>query len=225
MEILIRTELQCGSALDFEEEAGMIAFIKGELAETGEGTVIIDSGNIGWEINVPASVTGSLPPVGSTVKLHTWFQVREDGMALFGFLTKDDLDIFKMLIKVNGVGPRAAVSILSVLSPDEIRFAVLADDEKTICRAQGLGSKTARKIILELKDKLDLETAFEKKLQNVHGGTPAAPAAADARGEVVQALAALGYSSADAFRMVNSVEGASTMDTETLLREALRASI
>jgi Holliday junction DNA helicase RuvA len=159
------------------------------------------------------------------VKLHTWFQVREDGMALFGFLTKDDLDIFKMLIKVNGVGPKAAVSILSVLSPDEIRFAVLADDEKTICRAQGLGSKTARKIILELKDKLDLETAFEKKLQNEHGGTPAAPAAADARGEVVQALAALGYSSADAFRMVNSVEGASAMDTETLLREALRASI
>ena len=204
----------------------MIAFIKGELADTGEGTVVIDTGNIGWEINVPSSVMGSLPPVGSIVKLHTWFQVREDGMALYGFLTKDDLEVFKMLIKVNGVGPKAAVSILSVLSPDEFRFAVLADDEKTICRAPGLGSKTARKIILELKDKHDLETAFEKKLENNHGrGSLAPTAVVDAKGEVVQALVALGYSSTNAFRMVNAVEGASGMDTATLLRAALKVVI
>ncbi len=205
----------------------MIAFIKGELADTGDGTVVIDTGNIGWEINVPSSVIGSLPPVGSTVKLHTWFQVWEDGMALYGFLTRDDLEVFKMLIKVNGVGPKAAVSVLSVLTPDEFRFAVLADDEKTICRAPGLGSKTARKIILELKDKLDLETAFEKKLENDHGSDTSAASTVsfDAKGEVVQALAALGYSSANAFRMVNAVEGASDMDTETLLRAALRVAI
>ena len=201
----------------------MIAFIKGELEYIGEGNVVIDTGNVGWEVNVPSSVTGSLPPVGGTVKLFTWFQVREDGMALYGFLTRDDLDVFKMLIKVSGVGPKAAVGVLSAMTPDEFRFAVLAEDEKTICRAPGLGKKTARKIILELKDKLDLEEAFEKKLENEHGAS-VSDGSQDARNEAIQALAALGYSSADAFRMVNAVGITDAMDTEAILKAALKAA-
>lgn len=199
----------------------MISFVRGEVSEIGEGLVVVDTGHIGYEIFVPSSVIGGLPPVGGTVKLYTWFQVREDGMALYGFLTRDDLDTFKLLLKVSGVGPKAAMNVLSAMTPDEFRFAVLADDVKSICAAPGLGPKTAKKIILELKDKFDLGDAFEKKIANDHGAD-AAPANEDAKSEAIQALVALGYSSADAFRAVKSLEDTQDMDAGAILKAALK---
>ena len=199
----------------------MISFVRGELAEIGDGTVVVDTGGVGYEIYVPASVIGSLPPAGCTVKLHTWFQVREDGMALFGFLTRDDLDVFKLLLRVNGVGPKVAMGVLSAMTPDEFRFAVLAEDDKTICRAPGMGKKTAQKVILELKDKLDPAEVFASRGEAASVAS-AAPGAADPRNDAAQALTALGYSAADAFRAVNAVELTDGMDTESLLKAALK---
>lgn len=197
----------------------MISFVQGILAEVHEDTVVIEAGSLGWEIFVPGTMISRLPQTGSEVRLYTWLQVREDGMALFGFLTPDDREVFKLLLRVNGVGPKAAMGVLSALTPDEFRFAVLADDEKTIMRAPGLGRKTAQKIILELKDKLDLADAFEKKRENDH---PSAPDAGEAAGEAVQALTALGYTAGEALRAVRSLTVTPEMDAGQILKLALR---
>ena len=146
-------------------------------------------------------------------------------MTLFGFLERDDLEIFRLLINVNGIGPKAALGILTVFSANDLRFAVLAGDAKTISRAPGIGSKTAQKLILELKDKLKLEDVLGNDLGGADESEAweSGAAAADARGEAVQALVALGYSSTDALRAVRSVEADEDTDTETILKLALKA--
>ena len=141
-------------------------------------------------------------------------------MSLYGFLTRDDLETFRLLLGVSGVGPKAALGVLSVLSADDLRFAVLSDDAKAIAKAPGLGPKTARKIILELKDKLDLEDAFEKKLSHEQAASPAA--ASSARDEAVQALVALGYSSSESLRVVRGLQTGDDMDAESILKLALK---
>ena len=141
-------------------------------------------------------------------------------MLLYGFLTADDLRLFELLLGVNGVGPKAGLGILSALSADELRFAVLSDDAAAIAKAPGIGKKTAQKLILELKDKLSLEDAFEKKLAHDQGLD--APAAMDESSEAVMALTALGYPSSDALRAVRAVEGHETMEVEQLLKAALK---
>ena len=144
----------------------MIGFIKGELAEVKENYLVLETGNIGYEIALPTSAIMELPPRKSTVKIYTYLHVKEDALSLYGFLTKDDLEMFKLLITVNGIGPKGALGILSGITADEIRFAVLAEDAKAIAKAPGIGPKTASKFILELKDKFKLESAFEQKLIN-----------------------------------------------------------
>lgn len=144
----------------------MIAYIKGELAEVEENALIIESGNIGYRVFISTQTLSELPAVGAQIKLHTYFNVREDAMQLYGFLTRDDLEVFQLLLNVNGIGPKAALGVLSGLSADDLRFAVLTDDAKAIAKAPGIGGKTAQKIILELKDKLRLEDAFERKLEH-----------------------------------------------------------
>ena len=149
--------------------------------------------------------------------------MREDTVTLFGFLTRDDLQMFRMLISVNGVGPRAGLSILSALGADDLRFAVLADDAKRISKTPGIGAKTAQKIILELKDKLDLEEAFEKKLAAAENAPEISAAAGDdIIQDAVQALVALGYGSTEALKAVRSVKPAENMNTEDILKEALK---
>ena len=144
----------------------MIAYIKGELVEVEENALIIEAGNIGYRVFISTQTLSELPAVGAQIKLHTYFNVREDAMQLYGFLTRDDLEVFQLLLNVNGIGPKAALGVLSGLSADDLRFAVLTDDAKTISKAPGIGGKTAQKIILELKDKLKLEDAFERKLEH-----------------------------------------------------------
>ena len=124
----------------------MIAYLKGEVVEIEEEKLILECGNIGYNIFMPASaLDGTLRP-GQEVKIHTHLHVREDAMQLYGFLTRDDLKMFRMLLGVSGIGPKAALGILSGLSADELRFAVLSDDVKTISRAPGVGKKTAQKM-------------------------------------------------------------------------------
>lgn len=200
----------------------MIGYIKGTLEEADEQCIIVDNHGIGYRIFVPGSVFAGALPIGEEVKIYTYFSVREDAMQLYGFLTRDDLRMFKMLLGVNGIGPKAGLGILSALTADELRFAVLADDAASIAKAPGIGKKTAQKLILELKDKLDLEDAFEQKLANQAQKAQAVPAADDAMQEAVQALVALGYSSTDALRAVKKVKGADSMSVEEILKASLK---
>lgn len=201
----------------------MIAFVRGTAADMTENSVIVETaGGIGYEIYMTGTDLGRLH-IGEQVKIHTYHQVREDAMLLFGFSSKDDLSMFKLLLCVNGVGPKAALGVLSAVSADELRFAILSDDVKTLSKAPGIGKKTAQKLILELKDKLKLEEAFELKLaheQEAAGGVSGETS--DGRQEAVEALVALGYSNTDAMRAVRSVTDVPADDVEGLLRAALK---
>lgn len=200
----------------------MIAFIQGELCEVGQDTIIVACQGIGYEIQVPVSVAQSLPDPGNMVKIYTYTYVREDALGLFGFLTKDDLTVFKLLITVNGVGPKAALAILSSMTADELRFAILAEDAKTISKAPGIGPKTAKRMIIELKDKLDLESMIDNHGDSAADAAGVSEAAASVRDEAIMALTALGYSNTEAVRAVRAVSGADEMDSETLLKQALK---
>lgn len=199
----------------------MISFIKGELTAITENGIVLENNHVGYEINVPLSVMNELPNTGNEVKIYTYLYVREDALKLYGFLTRDDLMIFKLLITVNGIGPKGALGILSTITPDDLRFAVLANDVKTISKAPGIGAKTAGKLILELKDKLKLEDAFETKLEKkeeVNVNT----VSTDVRNEAIMALTALGYSSADAMKAVRKVTITENMEVEDVLKSSLK---
>lgn len=199
----------------------MIAFVHGIAADMTENSVIVETGGIGYEIYMTGESLSQLT-MGEKVKIHTYFQVREDAMQLYGFLKKDDLQMFKLLLGVNGVGPKAAMGVLSGITADELRFAVLSDDVKTLSKAPGIGKKTAQKLILELKDKLKFEDAFELKLAHEQEKAEASGDVSDGRQEAVAALVALGYSSTDALRAVRKVTEVSPDDVEGLLKAALK---
>lgn len=201
----------------------MIGYIKGEVAQIQEGRIIVDNHGIGYLMLVPGSVLDRIR-MGDEVKMHTYLQVKEDGMQLFGFLSADDLNVFQLLLGVNGIGPKAALGILSGLGTDNLRFAVLAEDAAAIAKAPGVGKKTAQKLILELKDKFSLEDAFEQKLTHVQEEASAA-GNDGACSEAVQALVALGYSGTEALKAVNRVENSADMDVEQILKAALKRMI
>ena len=194
----------------------MISYIRGELAAVQEQKAIVEAGGIGYGIYMSQQTLSMLPAVGEEVKIHTYLNVREDAMQLYGFLTGEDLQVFRLLI-----GPKAGLNILSCLSPDELRFAVLAGDVKTISSAPGIGKKTAEKLILELKDKMSIEDVLE---QAAHGSEQSKEIEATDTGmqaEAVQALTALGYGSAESLRAVKKVS-VDCASVEDLLREALK---
>lgn len=200
----------------------MISYIKGELTDIYEDVIVVETGQIGYEIRVPYSVMGELPCVGKDVKVYTYLYVREDVMCLYGFLTKDDLHVFKLLITVNGIGPKAALGILSTITPDDLRFAILADDVKLISKAPGIGNKTASKLILELKDKMKLEDVFEQKLAKTEATGVANVNTNDAKNDAIQALIALGYSNTDALKAVRNIDATEDMTTEDILKLSLK---
>lgn len=199
----------------------MIAYLKGIVAEVSQTRLVLDVNNVGYQIFISSREASEMPGRGEEVKIYTYLNVKEDAMQLFGFLSEDDLEMYRLLLNVNGIGPKAALGILSVLTADELRFAVLSDDAKTIARAPGVGGKTAQKLILELKDKLSLEEAFEKKLEHtaVPSGKSGLP---DAKAEAVQALTALGYSGSDALKAVRRSGADDDADVEEILKLALK---
>lgn len=197
----------------------MYAYIRGELAEINTDHIVIESGGIGYRIFIPGQTFEYLPAAGEELKVYTYLHLREDLMILYGFLTRDDLEIFKLLITVSGIGPKGGLAILSTLDADDLRFAILSGDAKTISRAPGIGAKTAQRVILELKDKLSLEEAFEKKKE--HTMVPAS-SGSQVKNDAVLALTALGYSSAESLKAVSKVEITEDMDVENLLKAALK---
>ena len=202
----------------------MIAYIKGEVAWIEEERIVLESGNIGYNIMMPASSFDTQDLVGKEVKIYTHLNVREDAMQLYGFLNLDELKTFRLLLGVNGIGPKAALGILSGLTTDELRFAGLSDDVKTISKAPGIGKKTAQKLILELKDKIDLEEVFETKQEHVREteGKMESKEENAAKKDAVDALTALGYSSTEALRAVRQTGVTHDMDVETILKLALK---
>lgn len=200
----------------------MISFLKGCIEEKSEKSIFLDVNGVGYEIFMPTGSASVLPSVGEEVKIHTYLQISENGIGLYGFLTKDELNVFKLLITVNGIGPKGAVGILSALTANELRLAVLADDDKAIAKAPGIGAKTAKKLILELKDKFHLEDALEEIAEPVQAVTHGKNQMSDAQGEAVQALTALGYSNSDALKAVRLADNGEDLSTEDLLKAALK---
>lgn len=202
----------------------MISYIRGELCDIEEQKAIVDVNGVGYGIYMPQQALSLLPPMGQQVKIHTYLNIREDAMQLFGFLTKEDLNVFRLLIGVNGIGPKAGLNILSCLSPDELRFAVLSEDAKAISATPGIGKKTAEKLILELKDKLNIEDMLEHAAhggdsEDLASGTDTASNTMQA--EAVQALTALGYGSAESLRAVKK-SSPECSSVEDILKEALK---
>ena len=200
----------------------MISYIRGTLAEKNEDSAVVEAHGVGYQIFVPVPVLSELPPLGESVKIYTYFSVREDGMSLFGFLSRQDLAMFKQLIGVNGIGPKNALGILSALRPDVLRMAVASGDAKTISRAPGVGPKTAQRIILDLKDKIRPEDVLAGGLEESLAVPEEISGVGQAGKEAVEALTALGYSAAEAAGAVKKVKITEEMTAEDVLKGALR---
>ena len=198
----------------------MISYVKGALAEKSGDRIVVEAGPVGLGIYVPLSVLEVLPPLGEEVKIYTYLQVREDDLSLYGFLNRQDLDMFRRLIGVNGIGPKGALGILSALSPDDLRLAILTGDAKAISKAPGVGAKTAQRIILDLKDKGSAEEMLASVADTDE--RTSLPLMQEAGREAATALVALGYSNLEASKAVKNVQITEDMDAEAVLRASLK---
>lgn len=199
----------------------MISYIKGILEYACDEFIIIESNNIGYEIKIPMSAIENLPSIGEMIKIHTYLYVREDAMMLYGFTTRDDLEVFKKLITVNGIGPKGALGVLSTITPDELRFAIIADDVKTISKAPGIGKKTAQKLILELKDKLKLKD-YEEGISSEINSETHNLVGSNIKNDAIAALVALGYSSTDAIKAIRTIDVTEITTVEDIIKGALK---
>lgn len=202
----------------------MISFIKGELAEISVNTIVVEANGIGYELTATKAVLDELPPIGTSFKVYTYLQVKEDGVALFGFASKRELSMFKQLITVNGIGPKGAVAILSSITVEDLSFAILSGDAKTISNTPGIGKKTAEKLILELKDKvtLELDIDYEKTAVKKTDSSPVRSRVNAIKEEAAEALVALGYSKTEALKTIGRVEVHEDMTVEELLKLTLK---
>ena len=198
----------------------MYYYVNGTVAEIEAGLAVIDCSGVGYAC-ATTNYTLSQLKKGERAKLYTYLNVREDAMEMFGFASQSELRSFKMLIGVSGVGPKAALSILSSTTPQQLSMAVVMGDEKALTAAPGIGKKIAQRIILELKDKLDLQDAFEKKLENQTSGA-AVSMNSTVKNDAVMALNALGYSSTESLKAVSRVDITEDMDVEDVLKLALK---
>lgn len=197
----------------------MIYSLTGKVLEKSLDRVVIQCGGVGYEVGVPASVAGALAPVGSEATLYTHLNITENDVSLFGFADPESRKMFLMLIGVSGVGPKAGMAILSVLSPDRIALAISAADHKAFTAAQGVGPKLAQRIVLELKDKVGKGLAESGiTLADVSRAAKAPDAAV---GQAVAALTTLGYTQSEAATAVAGLDA--SLPAEELIRQALRS--
>ena len=195
----------------------MISYVKGILSEKFTDSVVVECGGFGVEIYVPEVLVKSLPAIGESVFIYTFFKVSEDALSLYGFLNRQDLDIFKKLISVSGIGAKTALGIMSVLDSFTLSQAIVSEDIKLISKAPGVGTKTAKRMILELKDKISTQDIIPREYVGeskiIH---------TEAYDEVLAALVVLGYKEFDAGRAIGLVEDYEDMDAESLLKQALK---
>ena len=220
----------------------MIAFLRGYVASVYDGAAVIDVNGIGYEVRVSGETVQRLAAAGrdTEVLVYTYTYLREDQIALYGFMSREDLELFKLLITVSGIGPKGGLALLSVGTADDLRFAIMTGDSKMIARAPGVGKKTAERLILELRDKVagmrdDSMLAIAAGAAGSSGwdslaaaGGSGAAVNTDAASEAVEALSALGYSRAEATKAVRAARedaqkaGTDLSDTESILKAALR---
>lgn len=200
----------------------MIAYVKGTVEDIAEDNVVIDVGGMGYNVRVSADTAAKLPGIGQQAKLYTYMNVREDAVQLFGFLSRNDLEIFKKCITVSGIGPKGALAILSVLDADSLCFAIMSGDAKAISKAPGIGTKTAERLILELKGKIQVEDTLIGKEVAGRGADAVGTGDTAQKREAVEALVSLGYGQAEALKAVNAIEGIEEMDSGTVLKAALK---
>ena len=216
----------------------MFYFINGKLAhlerEQDRGFAVIDAGGVGYKLTISGTTYDRMPPHLSvseppTVKLYTYMSVREDGIELFGFSSTEELSSFKMLISVSGVGPKVALSVLSLLSPEKFALAVCSDDKKTISKANGVGAKTAARIILELKDKL-LKTSFASDDTSSIPGQDISSVSGNSQSirkkiaDATDALTVLGYNRAQINSALMSID-TNSLSLEEIIKSALKKLI
>ena len=203
----------------------MFAFIRGKIAAKSSDSAIIDANGIGYRVMTSYKTLMSMGEVGCESQLFTYLHIREDAVVLFGFYTQEEVSVFELLISVSGVGPKAALSLLSAHTPSKLSLAIVTGDYKLLREAPGIGLKLAQRMVLELKDKI-LKDSKDSDLKNIAlavDDTPLAEGQASAASEAVSALTVLGYSQSDAGRIVSKVfkDG---MSTEEIIKEALKAS-
>ena len=198
----------------------MFAYLKGILEDITEDNCVIDVHDIGYNVKISGQTAARLPGIGEMVKIYTYTSVKEDAFQLFGFLKKDELDLFKILITVNGIGPKGALSLLSAMDADMLRMAIVTQDVKMISKAPGIGKRTAERLILELKDKLSISVSMiDREIQQHQVSVVSMDS--PSRKEAVEALVALGYGQAESMKAVSQVEGADEMEVGALLKAAL----
>ena len=200
----------------------MITFLTGEVVSVTDNTLILDVNHIGFRVFISSRDAQRMPRRGEEVTVYTYMSVREDAMNLYGFLSEDDLDIYRRLIQVSGIGPKGGLGILSAMTASELRMAILTDDAKAIAAAPGIGPKTAKKLILEMKDRVDLNETLSRQLgigQEEEAGTEELE---KNKAEAVSIMTALGYSAAEALRAVKRVKVTDDMSADDILRSALR---
>ncbi len=197
----------------------MIAYVYGILDDVYEENAVIDVNGVGMNVLISPDTMRRLPAVGETVKLYTYTCVREDAFLLYGFLSKKELDFFKKLIMVNGIGPKGALSLLSVMDVDELKFAIVSEDAKRIAKAPGIGAKTAARIVLELKGPLDKEGVSTPlgELSSITVNNDNSE-----QSDAVLALSALGYNQNEIKNALGHIENMDSMSTEEILKEALK---
>ncbi len=195
----------------------MYAYIYGEIIEKEPDNIVVECNQIGYNIHIAPGMLSRFPQVGQMARIYTYTSVREDAFWLYGFMSKDELTLFKLLITVSGIGPKGAMGILSVMDADTLRMAILSQDAKMIAKAPGVGAKSASRIVLELKDKIKPEDIMG--VQNMDEDTTAVSIL---RQEASEALVSLGYSVTDAYRVIQKIEITEESTIENVIKMALR---
>lgn len=202
----------------------MYAYLNGFLASADNQNIVIDVNGVGYNVEISDGNRTLLPPIGSPIKVYTYTCVREDAFLLYGFLEKQELDMFKKLITVNSVGPKYALNILSILSVSDIIYAIISNDVKALKKANGVGEKMAQKIILELKNKVDAEEALMRSVNSISEvDTPEVTGLSEEVSDTILALTTLGYGSSEAKKAVlSAAKDMPDANSEQLLKGALK---
>lgn len=197
----------------------MIAYLKGILEESRPGKIVIDVNGFGMNVILPESYREELPSIGNEIKVFTYMSVREDGMSLYGFLSRDALDLFNMLIGVSGLGPKGAQSLLGAFSVPDIKYFIISEDSAHLSKAPAIGKKTAERIILELKDKISKEDAvFLSQASSEFEESVMTSEVSDA----IEALVSLGYDRKAAKSAVAKIDHIEELDVNSILKMSLQ---
>ncbi len=200
----------------------MFSYIRGTLADIDDNVVTVENNGIGYGMSSSLNTIRQLPAIGSEVKLNTKLIPKEDSLTLYGFYDKEELKMFELLLCVSGIGPKGALAILGNMTVSDIQFAVAGGDAKAFAAAPGIGKKTAERIIIDLKDKVDIIGAFEAKITSDLSGTKKVAPATSVKEEVLEALVALGYSPSNAARALDKMTITESTTTEQLLSDTLK---